>query len=74
MAGLQSGEDQTMIVWAKYSNMTDIHAYRQPRRHSNSRPNAVCIEQHKLSQRKQTGGYNNIAKAASSGAIWQMRK
>jgi len=40
MAGLQSREERMMIdsvVWAQYINMTDT----QPRRHSNSCPNAL---------------------------------
>jgi len=39
MAGLQTGEGCMTIdsvVWAQYTNVTD----RQPRRHSNSCPNA----------------------------------
>jgi len=44
MAGLQSGEGRMMIdsvVWAQYISVTDRRTYTQPRRHSNSRRNAL---------------------------------
>jgi len=44
MAGLQSGEGRMMIdsvVWVQYINVTDTRTHRQPRRHSNSHPNAL---------------------------------
>jgi len=44
MAGLQSGEGRMIIdsvVWAQYINVTDTHTDTHPRRHSNSRPNAL---------------------------------
>jgi len=44
MAGLQSEESRMMIdsvVWAQYINVTDTQTAIQPRRHSNSCPNAL---------------------------------
>jgi len=44
MAGLQSGESRMMIdsvVWAQCINVTNTQTATQPRRHINSRPNAL---------------------------------
>jgi len=44
IVGLQSREGRLMIdsiVWAQYTNMTDTQTATQPRRQSNSRPNAL---------------------------------
>jgi len=50
IAGLQFREGRTMIdsvVWAQYINVSDTQTDRQtilqPRRHSNSRPNALSV-------------------------------
>jgi len=66
MAGLQSGEGRMMIdlvVCAQYINVTDIQTHRQPRRHSNSGPNALwyTITSHSFSNEPLI---NNLQRAA----------
>jgi len=44
MVELQSSGSRVMVdsvVWAQYINVTDTQTHRQPRRHSNKRPNSL---------------------------------